>query len=303
MTAAYTDGPLVSVIVPFYNVAKTLPDTVRSVLAQTYANWELVLLDDGSTDSSLELARRISDPRVRVLSDGLNRGLIHRLNQMVDVARGEYIARLDGDDLMHPERLQRQLDYLRAHPDCDLVCSAAISLSDDLRACGFRDTAPLDVSAANLLRTGAIIHPTVMAKTAWFRANRYRDGYDRAEDRELWLRAAPHSVLGKITEPLLFYREVGFFFLQKFLKSYATERRIIREYGPGRLGLAQTGYLYVRSLLKSVAIRAIAALGQGERLVAQRFDGNDAMASYQAIIESVRQVRIPGIDADAGGAS
>lgn len=289
-------SPLLSVVVPFYNAENTLLDTVRSVLSQTYSNWELLLADDGSTDGSLALARRIADPRIRVFSDGHNRGGTHRLNQMIAEARGEYIAKLDADDLMHPERLQMQLDYMRQHPDCDLVCSAAVSMSNELKACGLRDMQPLDVSAFSILRSGAIIHPTIFVRTDWFRANNYREGYDRAEDRELWIRAAPNSVMGKVVAPLLFYREVSFFFVQKFLLSYVTERKILCEYGPARIGWARSLLLYLRSLGKSLVIRSLHLLGQGERVIGRRYEAAAAMEEYQDVIDRIRRVAVPGID-------
>lgn len=288
--------PLVSVIVPFYNAENTLLDTVRSVLAQTCDNWELLLSDDGSRDGSLALARRIADPRVRIFSDGQNRGGTCRLNQMIAEARGEFIAKLDADDLMHPDRLRLQLGYLREHPDCDLVCSAAVSMSNDMRACGLRDMSPLDASPFSILRTGAIIHPTIMARTAWFRSNPYREGYDRAEDRELWIRTEPHTVIGKVVAPLLFYREVAFFFVSKFLLSYATERKILREYGPGRIGWIRSLWLYQRSWGKSVVIRLLDMLGQAERVIARRYAAAGGLEDYQAIIDRIRRTQVPGID-------
>lgn len=293
---ATADWPLVSVVVPFYNAERTLLDTVRSVLAQTYVNWELLLNDDGSRDGSLALARRIADPRVRVFSDGRNCGVITRRRELTEYARGAYIAMIDADDLMHPDRLAKQLAYMQAHPDCDLLCSAAISMSDDMRAVALRDLGPLDVSPATLLRTGSIIQPSVMAKRAWLRENPYREGYDRAEDRELWVRTSTTSVMAKLPEPLMFYREVGVFVLDKFIKSYRTERKVVREFGPSLVGQGQTLVLWSRSLLKSLVIRVIAVLGFGERMIRRRFSDGSGLEDYQATIDSIRRVPVPGID-------
>lgn len=296
MSQVHDDGPLVSIVIPFYNAERTLLDTVRSIFAQTYVHWELLLADDGSTDGSLALARRIADPRVRVLSDGRNRGVIYRRNELTANVRGEYVAMIDADDLMHPDRLRQQMAYMQAHPDCDLLCTAAISLSEDLRAAGLRDTGPLDISPMSLLRTGAIIQPSVMTTAAWLRANPYRSGFERAEDRELWVRTAQRSVMAKLPEPLTFYREVGVFSLQKLVRSYTAERRVIREFGPEMAGRLSSLYLYLRSLLKSVAVRVIALLGQGERLVGRRYASDADLSEYQVVIDAIRKVRVPGID-------
>src|SRR5438045_1632919 len=97
-----TGNILVSIGISFQNARATLADAVRSVLAQTCRDWELLLVDDGSSDGSLELARRIEHPRIQVISDGVNQGLASRLNQIALLARGTYLARMDADDLMHP---------------------------------------------------------------------------------------------------------------------------------------------------------------------------------------------------------
>src|SRR3954468_15780628 len=105
-------SPRVTIGLPFVNSGETLPNAIRSVFAQTYDDWELILCDDGSTDISLEIARSVRDARVRVLSDGKNVGLPCRLNQIAAVARGEMLARMDADDLMHPNRIAAQVALL-----------------------------------------------------------------------------------------------------------------------------------------------------------------------------------------------
>jgi len=105
--------PLVSVGIPFLNPGPYLDLAVRSVFAQTYPNWELILVDDGSTDGSYERATAIQDPRVRVLRDGQNKGLPARLNEIVRLAKGELVARMDADDAMHPLRLAKQVGFCR----------------------------------------------------------------------------------------------------------------------------------------------------------------------------------------------
>ena len=114
----------VTIGIPFYNAKHTLADAIRSVFAQTFQDWELILADDGSTDGSAEIARMVDDPRVTVISDGMNRGLPYRLNKITELARADYIARMDADDLMHPERLTLQVQYLDANPAVDVVSTA-----------------------------------------------------------------------------------------------------------------------------------------------------------------------------------
>ena len=107
---------LVSIGLPFFNAGRMLTAALQSIFAQSLEDWELILLDDGSSDKSLHLAASIQDLRVRLFSDGRNRGLSYRLNQSALLARGKYLARMDADDVMHPDRLRRQIGFCRSTP-------------------------------------------------------------------------------------------------------------------------------------------------------------------------------------------
>ncbi len=113
--------PLVSIGMPILNCEKTLKVAVRSVLNQTYSHWELLLIDDGSEDQTLNIALSFKDPRIRVIADGLNQKLQRRLNQAISLSEGKYFARMDGDDIAYPERLKYQVEYLEEHPEIDLL--------------------------------------------------------------------------------------------------------------------------------------------------------------------------------------
>jgi glycosyltransferase involved in cell wall biosynthesis len=290
-------NPRVSVVIPFYNAEHTLLDAVRSVFAQTYVDWELVLVDDGSTDASLEIAKRISDPRVQVVSDGVNRGLIYRLNQMVGLTRGDYIARMDADDLMHPRRLEAQVQAFAGDAGLDVVATGIVVMNGSFRAVGTRDLQELDMRPLSVLMRGGIVHPSIMARREWFDRFPYREGYVRAEDRELFLRSLPATKFGKLLEPLNFYMESGVQSAAKLLASYRTERRTIREYGPGYVGHMATIWLLLRSWGKSLVVRLLAFGGQLERLVHRRYQNDSSLAGYQAVIDRIRCTPLPGIDA------
>lgn len=205
-----TSKPRVTIAIPMYNAEAYIGDAVNSVLAQTYTNWELIILDDGSSDNSLELVEKFQDPRIRVLSDGENKGLSHRLNESVALAAGELYARMDADDLMVPTRLERQVDYLMKHPECDVVGSAAYIIDNKTELTGLRSGNPFTENGfLSVIHRGGFIHPTVMGRTTWFRDHPYDINADRCEDIELWLRTADESHFGQLGEPLLFYREVG----------------------------------------------------------------------------------------------
>lgn len=241
---------LLTVGIPFYNSEKTLMDAIKSVFAQSFQDWELLLIDDGSSDRSFEIANSIKDSRVSVHSDGINRGLIYRLNQIANLARGELLARMDSDDLMHPERLAKQIDYLSANPHTHLVGTASYIIDKQNNVTGIRGDDLLDKRPSLILRKGLMIHPTVMGRTQWFRSNPYDSIYLRAEDKELWIRTCNHSHFGQINEPLFFYREDGVNIVS-YLASCKTDRVILKKYGPELIGYIGTNGLIFESFCKS----------------------------------------------------
>src|SRR5215471_13304565 len=120
-------NPLLTIGLPVYNAAPYLEDTLRSIFAQTFTEGELIIVDDGSTDHSREIVSTLGDERVQVVTDGKHLGLAARLNTIVRLARGKYVARMDADDLMHPNRLRAQVDFLIRHPAVDgLGCGLVI---------------------------------------------------------------------------------------------------------------------------------------------------------------------------------
>ena len=115
---------LVTIAIPAYNCQEYIDYAVQSVINQTYKNWELLLLDDGSTDGTLQKLKAYeTDDRIRIISDGQNRGLIYRLNQSINLAHGRYYARMDADDIMLIHRVQSQIDFLEKNPSIDVVGS------------------------------------------------------------------------------------------------------------------------------------------------------------------------------------
>ena len=126
---------MVTIGLPFYNAEKYLALAIESVLQQTYTNWELLLLDDGSTDNSLSIAQSYAqkDSRIKVISDGKNKNLATRLNELPSLAQGLYLARMDADDIMLPARIERQLAVLKAHPEIDVLGTNAYIINDCLR--------------------------------------------------------------------------------------------------------------------------------------------------------------------------
>lgn len=200
--------PLISVGMPVRNNVTTLDRAVRSILGQSYGEIELLLIDDGSTDGTLDLMRRFGDPRVRVISDGESLGLPTRLNQAIDFASGELFARMDGDDISYPERFERQLAVLRASPGLDLCGTSLIVFRDDDTAIGVRRS---PVEHARITARPAsgfpMAHPTFMGRIDFFRRWHYRPGAVSMEDQDLLLRSFRNSRFANVPEILFGYRE------------------------------------------------------------------------------------------------
>ena len=200
--------PLISVGMPVRNNAGTLDLAVRSLLTQTYGDFELLLIDDGSTDGTLDVMRGFDDPRVRVLSDGQNRGLPARLNQAIAASSGELFARMDGDDVAYPHRFARQVELLRAEPTIDLLGAWVVVFQDDFEAIGTRRPGADHAGVTARPASGfGMVHPTFMGRMAFFRRWAYRTDAISMEDQDLLLRAHRESRFANVPEPLLGYRE------------------------------------------------------------------------------------------------
>lgn len=206
--------PLVSVILPVYNGGPDLSLAIQSIEKQTYQNWELVLMDDGSTDGSLDLMKGFTDPRIKLFSDGVNKGLSQRLNEAVSKTKGQYIARMDADDIAFPERLEIQLDFLKKNKDIDLVGCRAVAFRGEGEVIGLLPFASDHTSmTAQVWRNIPLPHPTWMGKASWFKENPYAyPEVRRSEDQELLLRTHSFSHFACVPDVLFGYRQGPFNF-------------------------------------------------------------------------------------------
>jgi glycosyltransferase involved in cell wall biosynthesis len=203
--------PRLSVIMPVYNVSRYLAAAIDSVLAQTFADFELIVVNDGSKDDSLAIIQRAAarDSRVRCISRP-NTGIVGALNEALQAASGEFVARMDGDDLCTNERFTTQIEFLENHPKVWLV-GARVEFIDSEGARLKTYQAPLtdaEIRTALLAgNSGALIHPAIMGpRRAWTETGGYREPYKYVEDYDLFIRVAQHGVLANLEQPLLKYR-------------------------------------------------------------------------------------------------
>jgi len=268
--------PFVSIGIAFYNAERYLASAIQSVTLQTHQNWELILIDDGSTDGSLEVARRFESERVRVYSDGCNRKLAYRLNQIVGLARYQYVARMDADDLMARNRIQRQLEFLAENADVDIVTTGVCTISDDGRPLGKRVARSSGARSVSLLdavrgRSG-IVHASIIGKRSWFERNPYDPKDHIAQDYSLWVRAASRGDLrvGYIAQPLYFYREEGSVTARKILLGYAVGKATVQRLGYQSLGPVGCTRAWTELIAKELAVRVSDVFGLTRFLVRRR---------------------------------
>jgi glycosyltransferase involved in cell wall biosynthesis len=288
----------VTIGLPFFNAEADLPDAIRSVFAQTHHDWELILVDDGSTDRSLEIARSVSDPRVRVVSDGRNLRLAARLNQIVDLASTDIIVRMDADDLMAPERIAKQLQVLQNGQDIDLVSTGLVSIDHSGQPFGVRWHFASTVTRENLLRKSGtgIVHASVVGRRAWFLRNRYDPGVPIAQDYDLWLRSSARNDLAVhvVQEPLYYVREVSSVTPDKMFRSYGMDRRALWR---NRRSVWEARFI-LKSFLKTIALQIIIILGGLNWLVRRRSKPLTDMALILKVrndIETIQNTHVEGL--------
>lgn len=204
--------PLVSVLIPCYNVEKYVVEAVNSILSQTYDNIEIIAINDYSTDKTGllldELAKQ--DPRIRVINNEENLKLIKTLNKGISLCNGEYIARMDADDISLPRRIEKEVDFLEKNKDHDIVSTLFYAFpSENPNKKSFHQS-PLKDSElrAFILFKSGICHPAVMIRKRVFidLGLRFEPEYLHVEDYALWSEAIYKTKIANIGEPLLLYR-------------------------------------------------------------------------------------------------
>jgi glycosyltransferase involved in cell wall biosynthesis len=199
--------PSVTVFIPTYNRAHFLPTAIDSILQQTFTDFELLIIDDGSNDGTADLLEDycVRDRRIRVERNRGNIGSPKTRNRALDLAQGEFIAMLDSDDIALPERIERQVAFLRAHGDYALVGSNKETFGSFASFGHFLRRRPTAAEAirARLLFRCCIAHSTVMARTEVMRRFRYDETFDVSQDFDLFTRLADHYKLANIDDALV----------------------------------------------------------------------------------------------------
>ena len=180
----------VTVLRSVYNGEKYLREAIESILNQTFTDFEFLIINDGSTDRTTEILQSYDNPRIKIIDNGKNIGLTKSLNKGLRMARGEYIARMDADDVSMLERLGKEVDFLETHQDCAVVGTFAKVLNEDSEVIRLMDR-PIDDAQIRefFRRDNCIAHGSAMIrKTCLENVGSYDESIARAQDYELWLR-------------------------------------------------------------------------------------------------------------------
>lgn len=201
------DHPKVSVIMSVYNEEMYLRLALESILTQTFADFELIIVNDGSSDGTEEIIRSCRDPRIRLVNQE-NSGLTKSLNRALSLARGDYIARMDGDDISERERFSRQVAFLDRHRNVGIIGNFAYRMDENGHRCGIYSypTESNDIKKM-LLSSCPMCHSSIMFRRDCIeRIGPYREKVGPTEDLDLYFRISEHFDMANIPEPLHSYR-------------------------------------------------------------------------------------------------
>ena len=283
--------PTLTIGLPVYNAAPFLRDCLRSIFAQTWSDWELVVVDDGSTDESLAILESIDDQRVRLVGRGLHRGLGASLNLIADNARGRYVARMDADDMMHPSRLDRQLRILLERSDLDGVGCGIVLLDRTLEPIGVKLNPAEHVAiCAEPLAGIQLAHATFVGRTDWFRNHPYNADSYGCEDWELLFLTFKESRFANLMEPLYFYRELDSSSAPKYVRRQLRAAVFSWQQGRDQFGIARTGWECVKRFWRGFLFAIAGLLRLAEGLVKRRYEPIDAAAA-EPLRRTIQQIR------------
>ncbi|WP_294373418.1 glycosyltransferase [uncultured Clostridium sp.] len=205
------DRPMITVLMAVYNGEKFLKEAMESILNQTYKDFEFLIINDGSTDKSVEIIESFNDPRIRLVHNEKNLKLIASLNKGISLARGKYIARMDCDDISMPERFEKEVEFLENHSDYGMVgtCYNIIDAQGKVQRNVSYPSNP-DLIKLFLSLTCPLVHGSVMIRAELLKKNLYgSNDFSAVEDYELWTRIAEKSKIYNIPEHLFRYRIYG----------------------------------------------------------------------------------------------
>lgn len=196
---------MITVILPFYNAESVIHTSINSILRQTYKDFKLLLINDGSTDSSQSIINRLNDDRICCIKLRKNVGLVEALNLGLNESKSKYIIRMDSDDVAAPERFRKQLDFMEQNPDIGISGTACQTFGKRKRRLWNPLSDDKEIKTQMLFKN-PMIHPTIIMRSEVIRSNSLQYRIENAEDYGLWWDASQCTRLANISKVLLNYR-------------------------------------------------------------------------------------------------
>ena len=258
----FISAPLISVVMSVYNGEKYLRESIDSILDQTYKNFEFIIINDGSTDSTKEIILSYDNPKICLIDNEENMGLTRSLNRAIELSRCEYIVRQDADDISLAERLEKQLGYMKGHPQVAVVgCFGSVFNANGIVGTAGNFRLSTKGIKRYLAKKNLLVHGSVMMRKSHLaKVGYYREFFHHSQDYDLWLRLSEHFDLAILPKPLYQYRitadaiSVSRFLVQK---RYAD---IARQLHTERLATGRDSYdTFVRSYPEGLPVRDEAA--------------------------------------------
>lgn len=253
------------------------------------------MLDGGSSDKSLEVAKSIKDPRVKVLGDGTYHTHPAALNRLIDEARGKYIANMDGDDYCSPKRLEKQLELFEKDETLDVVGTGIVYL-DDMDVPLGESIIPSSHAeiCRNPYRNIDICHGSVMVKRSWYLQNKYDELAVKVEDCDLWLRTFEHSKFANVYEGLYYYKCETSFSQKKLFITRLNTIRILYRYFKSRNLLK--GAWYITLLIIKMLVGPVICLVKSNRsLIEKRYNplSADEKQFHEDVLKTIKDIKLP----------
>ena len=201
-------APKISVVMPAYNAEKYIAEAIDSILEQTFKDFEFIIINDGSTDKTEEIILSYKDSRIVYIKNEKNMGIVYTLNRGLEAAQGEYIARMDSDDISLPTRFEEQVKYLENNSNIAVLGTAVIVFGEGILTDIHKFSYIPTKIKAELLFSCSLAHPTIMMRSAILKKYhlQYEEEYDGMEDFVFWWRIAQFEDISSLTIPLLKYR-------------------------------------------------------------------------------------------------
>lgn len=280
----------VSIGLPYTDQGGLLGLAIQSVLDQSFEDWELILVGDKPNAETRMIAHQFADPRIRFYENTRRIGLAATLNRITRLANFPLIARMDGDDVMHPSRISVQKKKFDETPSMDVLGSRAYLIDDETNLVGLFKEPELPTSGAGYFTSNAFTHPTVMATREWFLANPYNESLLRGEDKELWLRTWSYSKFVKIPDRLMYYRRSRSMPATRMQRDEAYNRHIMAMYNSQDKSKVSRFVRTLNSHTKEALLGAIGAFGLSPMLFNTKWLAVDAGEYYaaQQVLEAIR---------------